>query len=60
MLLEVVLHVGKGAKFEVHKVNIGQNICSRVTSVRNWKNFENKLSALRVKGSSKALGIYFR
>ena len=34
-LLKVVLHVKKGAKFE--KVNSGQDICSRVTSVVNVK-----------------------
>ena len=39
MLLEVVLHVGKRAKFRVQKVN---GICSRVTSVGNWKNFLEK------------------
>ena len=35
MLLKVVLHVGKGAQFGVHKVNDGQDICSRITSVGN-------------------------
>ena len=49
MLVEVVLHVRKGAKFGVEKVNGGQNICNRVASVGNEKNFENKLSPLRVK-----------
>ena len=39
-LVEVVLHVGKGAKFGVAKVNGGQNICNRVGSVGNGKNFE--------------------
>ena len=41
-LVEVVLHVGKGAKFGVEKVNGGQNICNRVTSVGNGKNFEKQ------------------
>ena len=41
-MVEVVLHVGKGAKFGVEKVNDGQNICSRDTSVGN-----RKLSPLR-------------
>ena len=39
-LVKVVLYVGKGAKFGVKKVNGGQNICNRVTSVKNGKNFE--------------------
>ena len=39
---KVVLHVGKGAKFGVSKVNGGQNICSRVASVGNGKNFEKQ------------------
>ena len=33
-------HVRKGAKFGVEKVNGGQNICNRVASVGNGKNFE--------------------
>ena len=37
---QVILHVGKGAKFGVEKVNSGQNICSRCASVGNGKNFE--------------------
>ena len=41
-LVEVVLHVGKGAKFGVEKVNGGQNICNRVASVGNGKNFEKQ------------------
>ena len=41
-VLEVVLHVGKVAKFGAHKVNSGQDICSRVASVGNWKNFEKQ------------------
>ena len=41
-LVEVVLHVGKGAKFEVEKVNGGQNICSRDASVGNGNNFEKQ------------------
>ena len=49
-LVEVVLHVRKGAKFGVEKVNGGQNICSRVASVGNGKHLRNKLSPLRVKG----------
>ena len=32
--------VRKGAKFGVEKVNGGQNICNRVASVGNGKNFE--------------------
>ena len=36
------LHVGKGAKFGVAKVNGGQNICNRVASVGNGKNFEKQ------------------
>ena len=41
-LLDVVLHVGKKAKFGVKKANGGQDtcICSRGTSVGNGKNFE--------------------
>ena len=42
MLVEVVLHVGKGAKFVVDKVNGGQNICNRGAGVRNGKNFEKQ------------------
>ena len=30
---QIVLHVGKGAKFGVEKVNGGQMICNRVASV---------------------------
>ena len=33
-LVEVVLHVGKEAKFGVEKVNNGQNICSRDASIK--------------------------
>ena len=36
------LHVGKGAKFEVEKVNGGQNIGNRCASVGNEKNFEKE------------------
>ena len=42
MFVKVVLHVGKGAKFGVEKVNGGQNICSRYASVGNGKNFEKQ------------------
>ena len=41
-LIEAVLHVGKGAKFGLEKVNSGQNICNRVVSVGNGKNFEKQ------------------
>ena len=41
-LLEVVLHVEKGAKFGVEKVNGGQNICNGGASVGNGKNFEKQ------------------
>ena len=41
-LVEVVIHVGEGAKFGVKKVNNGQNICSRDASVGNGKNFEKQ------------------
>ena len=41
-LVEVVLHVRKGAKFGVQEVNSGQNICSRDASVGNEKNFEKQ------------------
>ena len=37
-LVEMVLHVGKGAKFGLKKVNSGQNICSSDDSVGNQKN----------------------
>ena len=47
-LLEVVLHVGKGAKIGVEKVNGGQNICSRDASVGMGRILKNKLSPLRV------------
>ena len=40
MLLEVVLHVEKGVKFGVQKVNGSQNIRSRDVSVGNEKNCE--------------------
>ena len=40
--MEVVLHVGKGAKFGVEKVNGGHIICNRVASVGNAKNFEKQ------------------
>ena len=39
---QVVLHVGKGAKFGVEEVNTGQNICNRVASVGNGKNIEKQ------------------
>ena len=38
-LVEVVLHVGKGAMFGLKKVNDGQN---RVASVGNGKNFDKQ------------------
>ena len=41
-LVEVVLHVGKGVKFGVEKVNGGQNICNTDASVGNKKNFEKQ------------------
>ena len=41
-LVEVVLHVGKGAKFGVEKVNGGPNICNRVASFGKGKNFEKQ------------------
>ena len=41
-LVEVVLHVGKRAKFGVQKVNGGQNICNTCASVGNGKNFEKQ------------------
>ena len=44
-MVEVVLHVGKRAKFGLEKVNGGQNICS----VGNGRILKNKLSTLRVK-----------
>ena len=40
--MEVVLRVGKGAKFGVEKVNSGHIICNRVASVENGKNFEKQ------------------
>ena len=43
----VLLHVRKGAKFVVEKVNGGQNIYNRDASVGIGENFENKLSPLR-------------
>ena len=46
--VEVVLHVGKGVKFRLEKVNGGQNICNRVASVGNGRILKNKLSPLRV------------
>ena len=36
------MHVEKGAKFGVDKVNGGQNICNRVASVENGKNVEKQ------------------
>ena len=51
--MEVVLHVGKGAKFGVEKVNGGQNVCNRVASVGNRKNFEKQAQCS--KGLSSAL-----
>ena len=39
---QVVLHVKKGAKFGVEKVNGGQNICSRDASVGNGKHFDKQ------------------
>ena len=41
-LVEIVLHVRKGAKFEVEKVSNGQNIYSRDASVGNGNNFEKQ------------------
>ena len=41
-MVEVVLHVRKGAKFGVEKVNGGQNICHRVANVGNGKNFKKQ------------------
>ena len=48
-LVEVhaVLHVGKGAKFGVEKVNGGQNICSRDASVGNGKSFEKQAQSIK-------------
>ena len=45
-MVEIVLNVGKGAKFGVEKVDSGQNICSRDASVGNGEKIEkkNKLS----------------
>ena len=45
-LLKVVLHVGKGAKFEVQKVKSGQDMCSGATSVGNGKNSKKTCSVL--------------
>ena len=45
----------KRARFGVEKVNSGQNICNRVTSVGNGKNFEKQAQSstpLRVKVAS--------
>ena len=39
---EVVLHVRKGAKFGVQKVNGGQDICCRYASVGDGKIFEKQ------------------
>ena len=41
-LVEVPLHVEKGAKFGVEKVNRGKHICSRFASVGNEKNVEKQ------------------
>ena len=41
-LVEVVLHVEKGAKFGAEKMNGGQNICNRDAIVGNGKNFEKQ------------------
>ena len=41
-LVDVVLHVGKGTKFGIEKVNSGQNICSRDAGVGNGKKFEKQ------------------
>ena len=41
-MVEVLLHVGKGAMFWVEKVNGGLNMRSRVASVGNGKNFEKQ------------------
>ena len=41
-VVEVVLHVGKRAKFGVEKANGSQNICNRVASVGNEKKFEKQ------------------
>ena len=41
-LVELVFHVEKGAKFGVGKVNGGQNICNRVASFGDGKNFEKQ------------------
>ena len=46
-LVEVVLHIGKGAKFGVEKVNGGQNICNRVASVENGNNFEKQAQCFK-------------
>ena len=44
----VVLHVGKGAKFGIEKVNSGQYICNRDTSVGNGKNFEKQAQSSKI------------
>ena len=41
-LVEVVHHVGKGAKFGVKKVNGGQNICNRDASAGEEKSLEKQ------------------
>ena len=48
MIVEVVLNVGKGAKFGVQKVNSGQNACNRYASVGMGRILKIKLSPLRV------------
>ena len=47
-LVEVILHVEQGAKFEVEKVKGGPKICTRDASVGNGRNFEKQASPLRV------------
>ena len=46
-VVEVVFHLGKGAKFGVEKVNGGQNICNRVASVGNGKKFEKQAQSCK-------------
>ena len=47
-LVEIILHVRKGAKYGVKKMNSGQTICSRDSSVGNGKHFEKQAQSSKV------------
>ena len=60
-MVKVVIHVGKGAKFEVKKVNMLAKIYAAETPVLEMGNtFRNKLNLLRVNKYNKLLSLDMR